>query len=202
MDRNASVTIPPGSLDCTPSYAGIRLRSENTWRVSLVAGCALALALAAQSDRAAVFPAITAYRLDKQKITLPEGMEGETNLLIVSFVPEQQKDVDSWMPAAQALQHLNAQFRYYDLPVMGRENFVFRWWETSSMRSDDPDPVMWHWIVPLFVERHEFQRDLGIPNEKQVVVLLADRQGRILWRTAGPLTAEKRVALMGAAGMH
>lgn len=156
----------------------------------------------AQPEKQAAFPNITSYSLDKQKVTLPGGLEGKTDLLMVSFAPEQQKDVDSWLPVAQALQHANFDFHYYELPVTGKENFVFRWWETSSMRSDQTDPEMWHWIVPLFIDRQPFLRDLDIANEKQVVVLLIDRQGHILWRATGSLTQDKRASLMTATGQH
>jgi hypothetical protein len=172
-------------------------------------GGALLLALvcagvfaASQGAQPAVFPPVTSWSLDKEKVTLPGGLEGETNLLILSFALEQKKDVTSWLPAAQALQHSDFQFRYYQLPIAERENFIFRWWETSSMRSDETDPVTWHWIVPLFVDRQKFLRDLNIPSQKQVVVLLVDRQGRILWRNSGAITDDKRAALMAAAGQH
>jgi hypothetical protein len=172
-------------------------------------GCALALALAgalpsaaSQAGQPAVFPSVSGWSLDKQKVTLPGGLEGQTDLLILSFAVEQKKDVDSWLPAAQALQHSNFQFRYYQLPIAERENFIFRWWEVSSMRSDETDPVTWHWIVPLFVDRQKFLRDLDIPNDKQIVVLLVDREGRVQWRSSGPITDDKRAALMAAAGPH
>jgi len=169
--------------------------------------CFLALAFgfalpapASQAPKPAEFPSVTSWSLDKQKVILPSGLEGQTDFLILSFALEQKKDVDSWMPTAQALQHSNFQFRYYQLPVAERENFVFRWWETSSMRSDETDPVAWHWIVPLFVDRQKFLKDLDIPNEKQIVVLLVDRQGHILWRASGAMTEDKRAALMASAG--
>ncbi len=145
------------------------------------------------------FPALTVQNLNKQKVTLPGGMAGQTDLLLISFAPEQQKDVESWLEAAQALQHTNFQFHYYELPVEGRENFIFRWWDTSSLRSDQNDPQSWPWIVPLFVDRSKLSRELDIPNAKQVVALLVDRQGRILWRASGPMTPEKRAGLMAAA---
>lgn len=168
----------------------------------LLIGCALAFARSAQNAKPITFPTITSYSLDKQKITLPGEMAGQTDLLIISFVPEQKNDVNSWLPAAQALQHSNFQFRYYELPVSTKENFIFRWWETSSMRNDETDPVMWHWIVPLFIDRQKFRKELDIPNEKQVVVLLVDRQGQLLWRASGSMTEDKRVSLMAAAGPH
>ena len=63
----------------------------------------------------------------------------------------------------------------YEIPVAERENFIFRWWETSSMRSDQTDPATWHWTIPLWVDRHKFMADLTIPNDKQVVALLIDQ---------------------------
>jgi ATP10 protein len=178
------------------------LRIRHYWISALLTGCALAFAGAAQPQKPPVFPNLIAYSLDKQKVTLPNGLEGKTDLLIISFAPEQQKDVASWLPAAQALQHASFDFHWYELPVTGKENFVFRWWETTSMRSDQTDPETWHWIVPLFIDREAFRHDLQIPNEKQVVVLLVDRQGNVLWRAAGSMTQDNRSSLMNAAGQH
>jgi hypothetical protein len=106
------------------------------------------------------------------------------------------------MTTAQAIQHLNFQFRYYQVPVAEKENFIFRWWETSSMRSDQTDPEALHWIVPIWVERKKFFQDLTIPNDKQVVVLLVDRTGKVQWRSSGPMTGDKRTTLMNAAGLR
>ncbi len=170
--------------------------------ICLVACCALPFLGAAQPSKQAAFPSVTSYSLDKQKVALPGELEGQTDLLLISFKPEQNNDINSWLPAAQALQHSNFQFRYYQLPVAERENFIFRWWESSSMRSDQTDPETWHWIIPLWVDRRKFLDDLQIPNEKQVVALLIDRQGHILWRSAGPMSPDKRASLMSAAGAH
>lgn len=153
----------------------------------------------AQAPKTGVFPSVSGYSLDKQKVNLPGGMEGQTDLLLISFETEQQKQVDSWLPAAQALQHSNFQFRYYELPVFGKENFIFRWWDTSSLRSDETDPESLHWIVPLFIDRQKLIKDLDVPNQKQVVALLVNRQGQILWRASGPMSEGKRQSLMTAA---
>jgi hypothetical protein len=162
----------------------------------------LPLAHAAQSSdaqKSTVFPGTLSYRLDKAKVTLPDDLEGTTNLLLISFEPEQQKEIDTWVPAAQALQHTDFNFRWYRLPVSSRENFIFRWWENSSMRSDETDPETWHWIIPLYVNKDEFRRALQIPNEHDVVALLTDKQGHVLWRASGAMTPQKRLSLLAAA---
>ncbi|MGA7521164.1 MAG: hypothetical protein WBW84_01695 [Acidobacteriaceae bacterium] len=178
------------------------MRPRIPWLVALLLSSALISLQAAQSPKTAIFPTVSGYNLNKDKVSFPSGMEGQTDLLLISFAAEQQKEIDSWLPAAQALQHSNFQFRWYELPISGRENFVFRWWQTSSIRSDQTDPETWPWIVPLFVDRHKFQQDLAIPNEKHVVALLVNRQGQILWRASGPMTPDTRATLMAAAAQH
>ena len=175
---------------------------RNTARV-LLCLAALPFGRALHSGNAqapVVFPGVVSYSLDKAKVDLPSGLEGKTNLLLISFEPEQQKDIDSWTSAATALQHTNFNFRWYRLPVSARENFVFRWWENSSMRSDETDPETWHWIVPLYVNKDEFRKTLQIPNERDVVALLIDKQGHVLWRASGAMNTQKRLSLEGAAG--
>ncbi len=164
--------------------------------------CFPVLTWSAQLSAEAAFPAVSSYNLNKQKVTLPGGMEGRINLLILSFAPEQQGQVNSWMSVARALQHLNFHARYYELPVFDNENFVFRWWDVSSLRSDETDPESWQWIVPLFVNKRKFLSELQIPNQKQVVVLLVNREGKVLWRTSGALTPDKRQSLMERAGLY
>jgi len=155
-----------------------------------------------EQRKPAIFPTISSYSLDKLKVNFPGGLAGQKNLLLISFEPEQQKQIDTWMPLAQALQHANFNFRWYRLPVSERENFIFRWWENSSMRSEETDPETWPWIVPLYVNKVEFRNALQIQNEHQIVVLLVDRQGHVLWRASGALTPSDREGLNAALSSH
>ncbi|QNI33124.1 hypothetical protein H7849_03875 [Alloacidobacterium dinghuense] len=145
-----------------------------------------------------MFPALTTYSLDKAKINLPSDFEGKVNLLLISFETEQSKDIDTWMPTAQALQHINFQFRYYTMPVSSQENFIYRWWDSSSLRSVETDPVAWRWIIPIYTNKDSFRRALNIPNEKEIALVLVDKSGQVLWKTSGRITNEKKTALTNA----
>lgn len=149
---------------------------------------------------APVFPAISTYSLDKAKVNLPADFEGKVNLLLISFEPEQAKDIDSWMPLAQALQHMNFEFRYYRLPVSNPENLLYRWWDSSSLRSVETDPETWHWIIPLYTNKDAFRRSLNIAGEKEIVAMLVDKNGHVLWKASGRLTSEKKSSLIAAVG--
>jgi len=150
------------------------------------------------ASNAVVFPAISTYSLDKAKVNLPADFEGKVNLLLISFDSGQAKDLDTWMPAALALQHMNFAFRYYKLPVSNPENLIYRWWDNSSLRSVETDPETWHWIVPLYTNKEIFLRSLNIANEKEVVAALVDKSGHVLWKASGRITADKKAALEAA----
>lgn len=162
--------------------------------------CALATPLAAQNNPSgtAVFPTISAYNLAKAKLNLPSDLAARFDLLLISFQPEQQTQIDSWMPVAQALQHTNFDFRWYRMPVSASENILFQWWDNSSMRSDETDPETYPWIVPLYVDVKSFRRSLKIPTTHAISVVLVDKQGQVLWRAEGAMTPAARTSLIAA----
>lgn len=171
--------------------------------LSLLALCFVLLPFsrASQQNNAlgtAIFPTLTTYSLDKVKITLPSGFEGRVNLLLISFEPEQAKDIETWMTTAQALQHINFQFHYYKMPVSNQENMIYRWWDTSSLRSVETDPEAWHWIIPLYTNKNDFRRALNIASEKEIVLLLVDKTGQVFWKSSGHITDEKKSSLINA----
>lgn len=145
-----------------------------------------------------MFPPISSYSLDKTKVNLPGDFAGKINLLLISFEPEQAKDIDTWMPLAQAIQHMNFEFRYYKLPVSSSGTMIYRWWDSSSLRSIETDPETWHWIIPLYLNKQNFLRSLNVPNEKEVVAILSDQSGHILWKASGRLTEDKKTSLTAA----
>ena len=159
----------------------------------------MAVSLCAAAQQPSVFPAVAAYNLDKVRVTLPADLDGERNLLLLSFASEQAPQVASWDAVAQALEHTEPHFRTYRLPVAGTENMLYRWWRNEALRGDESDPEMWKWTVPLYLDTEAFRRALGVASEKKMVVLLVDRSGRILWRADGAATPQLRAALLAVA---
>ncbi len=159
----------------------------------------LLLVLDARAQKPVRFPTVSAYNLDKVHVTLPADLDGERNLLLLSFASEQAPQVESWNAVAQALEHMQPHFRTYRLPVAETENALYRWWGNASLRGNETDPEMWRWTVPLYLDTAAFRAALGIPGSRNAVVLLVDKSGRVLWRAAGASTPELRSALTAAA---
>jgi hypothetical protein len=144
------------------------------------------------------FPAVQAVSLSGTRFDLPQNFGGQVNLVVISFAREQQQAVDSWLPAARQLEATHNQFRYYELPTMSRQNLFYRWWFDAALRSNTTDKDLRSRILPAYVNKRKFLRSLHIRNDKNVVAILIDQSGRVLWRGDGPYTEQKKQALIAA----
>ncbi len=146
----------------------------------------------AQNSSTAALPSVTAYALDRAKVTLPGDFATPLNLLVLSFQRDQQPIVDGWVGVLV----LDApRIQTWVLPVSQRENALYRWWLNASLRGSLPPNQPRRYTVPLYVNKSEFLRALQVHSEQEVVLLLTDRGGRVLWREAGPVTESKKAAL-------
>jgi ATP10 protein len=159
----------------------------------------IAAAVAQATEQKSIsLPQITAYNLEKTKVSLPTGFAAPVNLLILFFDQDRREDAQSWVPATTQLSGVKQNLQYYLLPVFSRENLLYRWWMNSSMRSSTPDSTTWKWTVPLYLNKQKFMESLDIHSEHEVTLLLVDKEGKVLWRSSGPFTQEKKTSLIAA----
>src|SRR5271154_4550785 len=92
--------------------------------------CALAAPQNSPVSSPAVLPRVTAYALDKAKVTLPADFATPFNLLILSFQRDQESVVDGWLPVVTS--ETPARVQTWLLPISQRENGVYRWWLNAS----------------------------------------------------------------------
>lgn len=144
------------------------------------------------------FPQITAYNLEKAKISLPQDFSSPVNLLVLFFDQDQYRDAQSWIPGMAQPNGAKQELHCYLLPIFSRQNFLYRWWMNSSMRSSTPDTSRWKWTIPLYLNKQRFMDKVNIHSDHEITVLLVDKAGKILWRASGPLTPEKKAALGNA----
>jgi hypothetical protein len=161
--------------------------------ILLTLPCALAAPQNPKPAFDAVLPTVTAYALDKNKITLPADFSAPLNLLILSFQRDQQPVVDGWvkvMPQAGAMQT-------WILPIAPRANGLYRWWLNSSLRGSLSPSQPRRYTVPLYVNKTQFLGALQVHSEREIALLLTDKTGHVVWRAEGPVTDSKRAALDG-----
>ena len=145
-----------------------------------------------------VLPTVSFDTLSKQRLTLPADFHTDRNLLLLYFDLTQQPDVDRWNEVMDRWRANDPSLMVYTSLVSSKKNFLSRWWQNSSLRSAISDESRWPTTLPIYVDKHAFERRLEIPSEKQVVLLLLDRKGRVLNRVTGPLTDSSRSAMQAA----
>ena len=156
---------------------------------------AVAAPQSSQSPAAAVLPPVTAYALNRAKVTLPTDFDAPLNLLILFFQRDQQSVVEGWLPVLPP-DHATTVHTWV-LPISPRANGLYKWWLNASLRGSLTPSQPRRYTVPLYVDKAKFLRSLQVSSEQEVVLLLTDKAGRVLWRTAGPVTDNKKSALNG-----
>ena len=141
------------------------------------------------------FPRVTAESLNRERYALPGDFEGALNLVFIAFQQIHQRDVDTWLPAAQQLVARYEGLRYYELPTIRRLNPLARTFIDGGMRAGIPALESRRATITLYLDKEPFRRALEIPDESTIHVLLVDRLGEIHWRSIGSCQPQKIEAL-------
>jgi hypothetical protein len=144
-----------------------------------------------QTHSHAQFPGVTGSNLQRQELELPQGFQGELNLVLIAFQQWQQTQVDTWIPFARQLEETHSGVRYYELPTIRRLNVLARTFINEGMRAGISDPVARERTITLYVDKETFRESLQLSREGDIHVLLLDRHGQVLWQAEGAFTADK-----------
>ena len=162
-------------------------------RLLLTLAFTLFTSFAALAAPPPALPSVTAYALDRAKVTLPADFAVPLNILILSFQRDQQSAVDGWFGALGTRPGVQT----WLLPISQRENMLYRWWLNASLRGSQPPSQPRKYTVPLYVNKSEFLRSLQVSSEQDIVLLLTDKTGHVLWRAVGPVNDGKKAELNG-----
>ena len=72
-----------------------------------------------QTMREISFPRLDARDLDGREVTLPAGLPGEWNIVLIAFQRQQQELVDSWVPWLEERAAAAPWLRFAELPAIG-----------------------------------------------------------------------------------
>ena len=136
------------------------------------------------------FPLVHGANLEGRAFTLPDEFDGDLNLVLIAFQRRQQVDVDTWVPAAKAEMKRYPSLRYYELPIISRRLPFARWWLDGAMRAGIPDRAAREATITLYLDKAAFRRELELPTEDMIYVVLVTREGQVLGRAEGAWTPE------------
>ena len=143
-----------------------------------------------------LFPTVAGSNLERRRFRLPGDLEGELNWLILAFWQRHQGAVDTWMPLAKQLEERHPGFITYELPVIQSRSRVSQWFIDSGMRAGIPDPHVRSRTITLYLNKAPFLKSLEIDNDDAIQSVIVNRSGEVLWRTAGPRSAESEADLV------
>ena len=145
--------------------------------------------------RDTAFPQVEGANLERRPFVLPRDIERELAIVLVAFQREHQDACNTWLPVARAIEERNPDVCVYELPVIRRMSRLSRWMLDTAMRRGIPDRYAREHTITLYLDKPEFRRAVGIDSEDQIEVMLVDRNGRLLWRRAGPCDPAGQAAL-------
>jgi hypothetical protein len=141
------------------------------------------------------FPQVTGSSLSGQEFNLPGDIEAEYALVMIAFQQVHQLDVNTWIPTALDASKRYSELVYYEFPTISRLNPLARTFIDSGMRGGIPDPTARATTITLYLDKPAFRKALDIPGENEIVIMLIDRTGEVLWRAVGAATQPALVEL-------
>lgn len=144
------------------------------------------------------FPTVNGSNLLRQKLTLPQDLQGELNLVFIPFQQWQQSEVDSWVTLAGQLEETYKGLYYYELPTIQSKGVLYRTFINEGMRAGIPNPKSRERTITLYLDKVDFRNALNLLDEAHIYILLIDRQGNEFFRARGPYSPESEAALRQA----
>jgi len=112
------------------------------------------------------------------------------NVILIAFLQYQQYDVNTWLPLMADLTSRFPALSYYELPTISARSKLEQWWIDEGMRMGIPDPQTRAHTITLYLDKRGFRKALAIEDENEIVILLLDQQGEVLWRATGKWNAD------------
>ncbi len=142
------------------------------------------------------FPEVSGFNLMREEFLFPKDFQGEYNLVIIPFQQIQQRDVNTWIPAAQELERSIPGLVYYELPTIYQLPTLSRTFINEGMRAGIPDQTARERTITFYLDKEEFKKALGITTEDSIQLFLVDRKGNILWHDEGLFSLDKQESLI------
>ncbi|ELZ91254.1 hypothetical protein C440_13109 [Haloferax mucosum ATCC BAA-1512] len=139
------------------------------------------------------FPRLPSRDTSGQKVVLPDDLDGEQTLVLISFDRRQQSLVGSWRGFAKELCETYGHFEYYEVLVLGSRSGMMPslggGMSPSTARSRPHENAL-----IARVNKTALQRRLGLLGEGNIYALLIE-DGTVVRKAAGVLTPETGDAL-------
>jgi hypothetical protein len=135
-------------------------------------------------------PPVDATTLDNGHVVLPVPGSTKPLLVFMTFSHKGSDDVAAWNRDFHSRYETDPRIDYCELAdFQGVPSFIMTM-ILHGMRRSVSEPEKAH-LAPIFAHESEWKSLVGFNDPNITYLVLADSQGRVLWKTAGPASAGK-----------
>ena len=170
----------------------MKTTSTHTLAWLLAVSVALALASLAPNEASVMghMPSFTARTLDRQALTVPDGLPAERTLALIAFRGTQQAHIDGWVQGLNL--HGDPSIAWMRMPVLNDPgNAAARSVIEARLLRKYPADAERARLVPVFTDREQFVRSAGLNGTDQVYAVVINRRGEVLARAEGAFDVDK-----------
>lgn len=150
----------------------------------------------AQSE-AQRFPKMEAKSLRKEKITFPDDLNGEVNILTIVFQQQAQLIVDTWAEIILEEYEPLANITYHEIPMISGLYIPIAWQVDNWMRAGIPESYHDN-TTTFYGNRRPYIKALEMDQMDSCYVFILDQAGNIRFRTEGRRDPAKEKAFRNA----
>ena len=136
------------------------------------------------------FPKISTKNLLGELIELPQGFEGEWNIVLVAFRRNHQELVVSWVSWLEDLSGVRPEILFYEIPALRQLWTPVRPFIDGGMASAIRDPKILGRTLTFYGSLKNVTQPLEINDQKTIALFLVNQSGRVLWRGSGAYSLE------------
>lgn len=152
------------------------------------------------------FPTLEVRSLEGAELLLPGGLTGDPSIVIVAFMRNQQREVDTWLPWVESLRKRLPGLEVYELPAIKRRWRPLRGLIDGGMRGGIPDPGTRRRTLTAYTDLDALTGALRIGSTGTVAVFAVSRGGAVIWSGGGSYdsaaAADLERAVTAAHGDH
>jgi hypothetical protein len=131
------------------------------------------------------FPKMTARDLEGRTVTIPDGLSGALNLVVLAFEREHQYPIEAWLPHFARLEEAYPGLEVWEVPALSRGYRIWRGAIDGGMRAGIPDPNVRRHTLTSYLDLRDLRRALELPDTSDIHLYLLDRAGSIRWHGSG-----------------
>lgn len=132
-----------------------------------------------------LLPPMRGELLSGSQATLPDTARGRTALLLLGFSYDSRFFVEAWAERFRTFYAADSLVTFYEIPVLGGMARVAKPFIDRGMRNGTPAALHGN-VLCVWGETDAWKARVGYRDAADAYLLLLDRDGRLVWRYAGP----------------